>query len=260
VQCPRCHESVSPAALACAGCAAPLRLGDDPPPLLLDRPVDLDRRTRGPTPVPRARGVVATPRRLPLIELRDEGPGLRGGGRAPALRTGGTGPQMWGLDPDRDFELDRDLGRAPDPDPDRALDRPSAAPLRSLVAAGLLDAAIIAAAAAPPLLLAAWELHGGAHLFRTLLPAALALWALLAVTYTSLLHGLMGATLGDRLLGLAVIDGSGRTPSLGRAGLRASLALVGVAALGLGLLLAPFTLGRRTLHDRVAGTFVVRAP
>lgn len=165
------------------------------------------------------------------------------------------------LDPDRDpdHDLDRDRDHDLDRDPSPAPDRSSAAPVRSLVAAGFLDAAIIAAAAAPPLLLAAWALPGGTHLLRTLLPAALALWALLAVTYASLLHGLMGATLGDRLLGLAVVDASGRKPSLGRAALRAALALVGVTALGLGLLVALFTLGRRTLHDRVAGTFVVRA-
>jgi uncharacterized RDD family membrane protein YckC len=75
--------------------------------------------------------------------------------------------------------------------------------------------------------------------------------------YHALSHGLSGATLGKRLLGLRVVCRDGRRPGLGRAALRAFLALVSVAALGLGVVLALFTRSGRALHDLLARTWVV---
>ena len=137
---------------------------------------------------------------------------------------------------------------------------PAAAPLGRCVAACALDGAFVAAGTALPILLATWALPGGAALAGALIPAALALGALVAVAYGAIGLGLLGATPGARALGLAVIDRDGRTPGMGRAALRAALALIGTLALGAGLWPAFFTKGRRTLHDRVAGTFVVRVP
>jgi len=88
----------------------------------------------------------------------------------------------------------------------------------------------------------------------------LAVVGLSAFTYQTLSHGLLGATLGKRLLGLRVVGPDGQRPGPGRSALRAAAALAGVALLGVGPLLALFTLSGRALHDLAAGTTVVDAP
>jgi len=88
----------------------------------------------------------------------------------------------------------------------------------------------------------------------------LAVVALASFAYQTLAHALLGATLGKRLLGLAVVGPDGRRPGPGRSALRAALAVAGVALLGIGPLLALFTRSGRALHDLVAGTTVVIAP
>jgi len=93
-----------------------------------------------------------------------------------------------------------------------------------------------------------------------LLAPIVATAALASFTYQALLHWLSGATLGKRLVGLRVIGPDGRPPGPGRSALRAALAVVGVALLGAGPLLALFTRSGRALHDWVAGTWVVDAP
>jgi uncharacterized RDD family membrane protein YckC len=88
----------------------------------------------------------------------------------------------------------------------------------------------------------------------------LAVVGLASFTYQTLAHALLGATLGKRLVRLRVVGPDGQRPGPGRAALRAALAVAGVAALGIGPLLALFTLSGRALHDLVAGTTVVDAP
>jgi uncharacterized RDD family membrane protein YckC len=235
VECPRCHELASPAAFACGACAAPLRFGEEPPPARLDRTLDLDRRLgRREARTESAR----LPEPLPVTGDLDLGldPGLD-------------------PDPDPDLDLDRDLDG--DLDLDRGLDP---APLQLVAAAALVDGAAVAAATLLPVLAAAWVLPAGVELTRALLPAALALAALVVVAYGVLGNVLVGATPGECWLRIAVVDGTGRTPGMGRAVLRLALALFGTLGLGAGLWSALFTHSRRTLHDRVAGTHVVRAP
>lgn len=77
--------------------------------------------------------------------------------------------------------------------------------------------------------------------------------------YHTLAHGLGGATLGKRLVGIRVVRRDGNPPGLGRAALRAVLAFLSLALVGLGVLLALFTRSGRTLHDLVARTWVVDA-
>lgn len=237
MECPRCHEPASPAALACGACAAPLCLGEEPRPALLDRVLDLDRRARGRVEVELEPAELA-PLRGPL-PTRGEGDRTAGGGR----------------EADRDSDLDLDL----DPGADLT-GLPETAPLGVRVAAGAVDGALVALGTAAPILLAAWALPDGVSLWRNLLPAALPLGALAFVAYAALGHGLLGATCGDRLMGLAVVDRDGQRPGMGRATARAALALLGTVALGAGTWLALFTFSPRALHDRAAGTFVVRAP
>jgi uncharacterized RDD family membrane protein YckC len=88
----------------------------------------------------------------------------------------------------------------------------------------------------------------------------LAVVGLASFAYQTLAHLLIGATLGKRLLGLRVVGPDGRRPGPGRSALRAAAAVAGVAALGVGPLLALFTLSGRALHDLLAGTTVVDAP
>jgi uncharacterized RDD family membrane protein YckC len=90
------------------------------------------------------------------------------------------------------------------------------------------------------------------------LSVAAAVTLALAV-YATLAHALAGATLGKRLLGLAVVGPDGRRPSLGRSAARAGLGILSAALLGLGLLLALFTRSGRALHDFAARTWVVEA-
>ncbi|HTP25732.1 MAG TPA: RDD family protein [Anaeromyxobacteraceae bacterium] len=126
--------------------------------------------------------------------------------------------------------------------------------LRRAVAWGA-DAGVLSLVAAPPLLFAV----RAADAAGALLPCG-AFVGLLAFTYGALSHGIMGATFGERFLGLQVTDPSGGPPGLSRSAARAAMAVLGTAAFGLGPLAALFTRSRRGLHDLVARTIVVRAP
>jgi uncharacterized RDD family membrane protein YckC len=91
----------------------------------------------------------------------------------------------------------------------------------------------------------------------------LSLFAVLLVAafvHGTLGHGLMGATLGKRLLGLRVVTREGRPLSLSRSAARAALAILSFLLLGLGCLLALFTRSGRALHDFLAGSYVVEVP
>jgi uncharacterized RDD family membrane protein YckC len=70
----------------------------------------------------------------------------------------------------------------------------------------------------------------------------------------------MGQTLGKMVAGVRVLaDDSDNAPDLGRSVLRAAVWLVLALPVGLGLLSATLSPDRRGLHDRFAGTRVVRA-
>jgi len=83
---------------------------------------------------------------------------------------------------------------------------------------------------------------------------------ILFAVYHALSHGLAGATLGKRLLGLRVVGPDGSRPGLGRSAWRAAAAALSLGLLGLGVLLALFTRSGRALHDLLARTWVVQAP
>ncbi len=110
------------------------------------------------------------------------------------------------------------------------------------------------------LLAPAWFLAGRS----AATPGALAAWAvsallalLVGLAYPALFWGLSGATPGQRLVGLEVValDGT-RPPGLGRGLRRAFGFALSAGALGLGFL--PLLGGAPGLHDRLAGTRVVR--
>jgi uncharacterized RDD family membrane protein YckC len=82
----------------------------------------------------------------------------------------------------------------------------------------------------------------------------------LFAVYHTLAHGMSGATLGKRLLGIRVVGPDGKRPAFPRAAIRAVLGLISLLLLGLGVLLALFTRSGRGLHDLLARTWVVEAP
>lgn len=73
------------------------------------------------------------------------------------------------------------------------------------------------------------------------------------------LAGFSGRTLGKWATGLRIERKNGKPLSFWRAGLRHLLGYtLSLLTLGLGFLLAVFTIEGRALHDRLAGTIVVR--
>jgi len=234
VECPRCHVPATPLDPACPGCAAPLLLPDDPPIFRLDRPLDLDRRLRARAAAPLAGpadDTYYTVGDLDLVACEADPAPFADGSDQLAGEVASTEPLA-----------------APAPTPGEP------GPLAARACAAAFDAAISLAVAIPPLALAAWMLPAGAGRFALLVGPGAGLFALLSFVHATLGHALMGATVGQRLLGLRVAAADGLPPRLGRAALRAALAL-----LGLGLLPPLFTRGRRTLQDRIAGTSTVRA-
>jgi len=69
-----------------------------------------------------------------------------------------------------------------------------------------------------------------------------------------------GQTLAMRTWSLRVVTANGRNLSWGRASLRYALALPSVLCFGIGILWAFFDIENLFLHDRLAGTRVVRLP
>jgi len=76
--------------------------------------------------------------------------------------------------------------------------------------------------------------------------------------YFLVFWGLVGRTPGQRWLGLRVVDASGKLPTPLAATIRVVMALLGLVPGALGWVWASFDREKRTLHDHVAGTYVVR--
>ncbi len=88
---------------------------------------------------------------------------------------------------------------------------------------------------------------------------ALVLTVLVAGLYTALGAFLLeGRTLGRLMLGIRLVDSSGRAPSRIRSALRAAFAIVSFALFLAGFWLALFDRRGQTLHDKLTRTFVVR--
>lgn len=297
MRCPRCHAPV-PAAVPPAGageerraagegerapsfcreCGAPLRLGDEPRPPPLDASVVMDRRAAGRagpestfTGLPMPGAAPGTPARGATGELAAlershwdlrvpaaaEGTGPRTGAAA-AIAHGETTPGQ-GL-PDAEVDaLEVHLRRPP------SWRRAAADALDFLpfAAGGIALGRSLVLAAAAGLPAPATGIDGFLDLLareRVIVLSIAAAVTLAMGTYATLAHALAGATLGKRLLGLAVVGPDGARPSLGRSTARSALAVLSAALLGLGLLLPFFTRSGRALHDLVARTWVVEAP
>jgi uncharacterized RDD family membrane protein YckC len=235
VGCPNCGHEIDERAPSCRGCGAPFDLREEPPPALLDRSVELDRRL-GP---------------LSQIRVMEWSSGVVPGG--PVLPRAFEAPAGPGLDVAKGW----DEAPAEEPEVDTAA-CPPAAPVGRRIAAASIDVLLVALAAGIPLSMVARALPAGGGGFQTVLPACIAFVALVGFTYSWLGHALMSATIGKRCLGLRVAGPDGDAPGLGRSAARAAVATAGLAALGPGALVGLFTRRGKALHDLAAGTSVVR--
>ena len=83
---------------------------------------------------------------------------------------------------------------------------------------------------------------------------------LIALCYFTLFVGMRGQTPGKMLFGLKVIRVSGEEVGIGRALLRWVGQCLGLLPFCLGFLMAAFSRRKQALHDKIAGTYVVRHP
>lgn len=122
-------------------------------------------------------------------------------------------------------------------------------------------------AASPAALLQAWMADPALQVAITALALAItaltlpamAAFALLALVWFTAFEGSRWqATPGKRLLGLQVVDDDGLPPGLVRAALRNAAGLLSWLSLNIGHLLAARAPRHQALHDRIAGTRVVR--
>ncbi len=82
----------------------------------------------------------------------------------------------------------------------------------------------------------------------------------IAWVYAAVLHSSSWqATLGKKLLGLKVVDYEGARISFGRATGRYFAELLSLILLGIGFIMVAFTKKKQALHDKMAGTLVVRS-
>jgi uncharacterized RDD family membrane protein YckC len=279
-RCPRCHREAPRPTAYCAGCGAPLLLGDDAAPPL-DAPLELDRRRdraraadRAGTAAPAiaVAETLAGVQPLPLDPAPTPAPAPGGAlaaldrshwdlGRLPAAEAWPTPPAP-ALDDLPDPEIDALEVHVERAEGWRracawAVDGAPFAAAAVLLGRSLLREAA-AGLAAPPA-----GIDGLLDLLAR--ERAIALSVLAAVTlalglYATLAHALAGATLGKRLLGLRVVGPDGAPPTPARSAVRSGLAVLSAALLGLGFLLALFTRSGRALHDAIARTWVVKAP
>lgn len=142
---------------------------------------------------------------------------------------------------------------------------PSTAKLLPRIAAGLIDAVLMASidVAVIYLTLRVCGLTPGD--LRALPPVPLgAFLLLLAGGYLISFTVASGQTIGKMVLGIRVVpiperDSGNARVTFGSAVLRAAACLVSILTAGLGYIPALFSRDRRTLHDRLADTRVVRA-
>jgi uncharacterized RDD family membrane protein YckC len=120
---------------------------------------------------------------------------------------------------------------------------------------GIITAIIQGMVVSAPFRAAGQEGDGDAWFGLTYLIGMAAGWA-----YHVLFIGLKGATPGKMLLGMRVVDRQGGRPSLGTAFVREVPGkIVSGLVLGLGYIWVAFDGRKQGWHDKMAGTYVVRA-
>ena len=163
-------------------------------------------------------------------------------------------------------ELGEDATAQPDDEWPLEL-QPSAPESRPVERPALLAERLRAAAVDMALLCGLWSVvvYFASRAARVSLAGLLPAWpwltgylAFLGLAYAAYFTGTTGQTLGKILFALRVVDTSGQPPGYGRALARAALGALSVLAAGLGVVPMAFDPARRTLHDRVFRTRVIR--
>ncbi len=139
--------------------------------------------------------------------------------------------------------------------------------------ASLLDLMVLLLTAAPlqyalhRVLKIALPVHGDLSLdtalrWLALPPTTVLLWMIpflgISFSYVVIFTALSGATLGQRAIGLRVVNKRGERPGFGRSLVRACGLLAGLVPGGLGALWIAFDREKRGFHDHLARTLVVR--
>ena len=91
------------------------------------------------------------------------------------------------------------------------------------------------------------------------LMTGVAMFLAVITVYLMAFQGLLGQTLGMRVLRMRVIDVWGERPSIARCAARTAGYLVGIGTVMLGFLWVGFDSEKRGLHDWIAGTYVIKA-
>jgi len=132
------------------------------------------------------------------------------------------------------------------------------APLISRVMAGLIDLICVAALASPFALVL--DLQEGTWHDPRVAGIMTGIVAVVMFIYLTVSTALTGRTLGLKLLSLRAIDArTGLIPTGSQAAARALVYVCSLATLGLGFLVAAINPERKTVHDRVSRTLVVKA-
>jgi len=95
-------------------------------------------------------------------------------------------------------------------------------------------------------------------LVGAILPALIPLACILTVTYFSFFHGAFGQTIGKMIFGLRVVRSDGQPLSFSRALIRTVACILSAFPLGLGFFWVGFTASKRSWHDHIADTIVVK--
>ncbi len=96
------------------------------------------------------------------------------------------------------------------------------------------------------------------NLFKLILPALVPLGLMLALTYFSFFHGAWGQTIGKMIFGLRVVQVNGQPLTFSRALARTIAYAFSAVPIFLGFFWVGFTSSKRSWHDRITGTMVVR--
>lgn len=94
--------------------------------------------------------------------------------------------------------------------------------------------------------------------YQTASNVSTVLQIILAWSYFAIMHSTRGATLGKMALGLRVIDENSNFPGFGRATGRYLATILSSCLCLIGYIMAGFHGQKRSLHDLIAGTWVVR--
>ncbi|MDI6753477.1 MAG: RDD family protein [Thermodesulfobacteriota bacterium] len=95
-------------------------------------------------------------------------------------------------------------------------------------------------------------------LIHAIFPALVPLAILLGLAYFSFFHAAWGQTIGKMIFGLRVVKTNGQSLTFSRALARSIAYILSALPIFLGFFWVGFTRSKRSLHDRIVGTMVVR--